>query len=242
MPQDIHITGGKTGFRGLQAILFDKDGTLFDFAASWSGWAEALLQDLSEGDLLQKQKLAQAIRFDLAAGRFLPSSPVIAGTLEETATLMRPLLPPARNAGLVPYLFETAARAEMVPPVPLMPLLQSLRAQGLQLGVATNDGEAPARAHLTRAGILEQFSHVLGYDSGYTPKPAPDMLLGFSERAGLDPRRIIMVGDSTHDLIAGRAAGMMTVGVLTGLAPASVLAPHADLVLPDIGHLPGILG
>jgi phosphoglycolate phosphatase len=51
-----------------------------------------------------------------------------------------------------------------------------------------------------------------------------------------------MVGDSTHDLIAGRAAGMGTVAVLTGMASTSDLAPFADLVLPDIGHLPAWLG
>ena len=59
---------------------------------------------------------------------------------------------------------------------------------------------------------------------------------------GLPPERIAMVGDSTHDLLAGRAAGMMTVGVLTGLATTTDLSPHADVVLPDIGHLPGWLG
>ncbi|EPX85444.1 HAD-superfamily hydrolase, subfamily IA, variant 1 family protein [Salipiger mucosus DSM 16094] len=51
-----------------------------------------------------------------------------------------------------------------------------------------------------------------------------------------------MVGDSTHDLIAGRAAGMQCVGVLTGPAAAEDLASQADVVLPDIGHLPGWLG
>ena len=51
-----------------------------------------------------------------------------------------------------------------------------------------------------------------------------------------------MVGDSRHDLIAGRAAGMATLGVLTGVAGAEDLAPLADLVRPDIGHLPQILG
>ena len=50
-----------------------------------------------------------------------------------------------------------------------------------------------------------------------------------------------MVGDSRHDLISGRAAGMATVAVLTGIAGAGELAPHADVVLPDIGHLPGWL-
>jgi phosphoglycolate phosphatase len=47
-----------------------------------------------------------------------------------------------------------------------------------------------------------------------------------------------MVGDSTHDLQAGRAAGMRCVGVLTGMAPRDVLAPHADVVLENIGALP----
>jgi phosphoglycolate phosphatase len=47
-----------------------------------------------------------------------------------------------------------------------------------------------------------------------------------------------MVGDSRHDLIAGRAAGMPVVAVLTGVAGADELAPVADAVLPDIGHLP----
>jgi phosphoglycolate phosphatase len=51
-----------------------------------------------------------------------------------------------------------------------------------------------------------------------------------------------MVGDSAHDLTAGRAAGMGTIAVLTGLAKASDLEPFADLVLPDIGYLPNWLG
>jgi len=46
-----------------------------------------------------------------------------------------------------------------------------------------------------------------------------------------------MVGDSLHDLHAGRAAGMQCVAVLTGVAEAAELGPAADIVLPDIGHL-----
>ena len=50
-----------------------------------------------------------------------------------------------------------------------------------------------------------------------------------------------MVGDSTHDLSAGRAAGMRTVGVLTGVAQAEVLEPFADVILPSIADLPAWL-
>jgi phosphoglycolate phosphatase len=50
-----------------------------------------------------------------------------------------------------------------------------------------------------------------------------------------------MVGDSLHDLDAARRAGMAAVGVLTGTAIHEVLEPLADIVLPDITHLPAWL-
>ena len=48
---------------------------------------------------------------------------------------------------------------------------------------------------------------------------------------------VAMIGDSVHDMEAARVAGMLRVAVLTGPATAEDLAPYADLVLPDIGHL-----
>ena len=63
------------------------------------------------------------------------------------------------------------------------------------------------------------------------------MCAAFARQLCLDPARVVMVGDSRHDLEAGRAAGMRAVAVLTGVAVAADLAPHADAVLPDIGHL-----
>jgi phosphoglycolate phosphatase len=228
-------------FSQITAILFDKDGTLFDFSASWSGWALGVIEGLSGGNAAQKARLAEALHFDLGVRQFHPSSPVIAGTLEESADLMMPHLPHLTFEALVAHLLQSSKQAEMIAPLPLSPLLEGLAQRGYLLGVATNDGAASAHAHLNRAGILGHFAHVLGYDSGYTPKPAPDMLLGFAALAGLAPERVVMVGDSTHDLIAGRAAGMATIGVLTGMAAAADLAPHADLVLPDIGHLPQVL-
>ena len=50
-----------------------------------------------------------------------------------------------------------------------------------------------------------------------------------------------MVGDSRHDLEAGRAAGMRTIAVLTGVAKRGDLAGHADVVLDDIGAIPAWL-
>ena len=102
----------------------------------------------------------------------------------------------------------------------------------------TNDSEEVARAHLGQAGVLRMFDFVAGADSGFGAKPAPGPLLAFADQLNLEPGRVVMVGDSPHDLHAGRAAGMATVGVLTGIAGADDLAGLADVILPDIGHLP----
>jgi phosphoglycolate phosphatase len=125
--------------------------------------------------------------------------------------------------------------------VPLRPVLGALRGRGLRLGVATNDSEGPARAHLAQAGVADLFDFVAGFDSGWGGKPAPGQLAAFAAHTGILPTRIAMVGDSRHDLMAGRAAGMRTVAVLTGIAEAPELSPLADAVLPDIGHLAGWL-
>ncbi|HBM62187.1 MAG TPA: phosphatase, partial [Citreicella sp.] len=151
-------------------------------------------------------------------------------------------LPGVDVAAIESYLAQGAAEAPLAEAVPLDPFLRGLAAQGLRLGVMTNDTEFSARAQLGRAGVLERFEFVAGFDSGFGAKPAPDPLLAFAAHVGLRPDQVLMVGDSRHDLIAGRAAGMATAGVLTGMAQAADLAPLADVVLPDIGHLPGWLG
>ncbi|MFP4275660.1 MAG: HAD family hydrolase [Paracoccaceae bacterium] len=219
-------------------ILFDKDGTLFGFHATWAAWARKVISELSGGDPALERALAAATRFDLEAGAFHPDSPVIAGTNRQAAELVAAVLPDAEVAAIETYLMYSAAEAPLAPAVPLAPLLDGLAARGLALGVMTNDTEFGARAHLRAAAVEDRFAFIAGFDSGHGAKPAPDPLLAFAHAAGLAPARVVMVGDSTHDLVAGRAAGMQCVAVLTGMAEAAELAPHADAVLPDIGHLP----
>ncbi|MDU9003390.1 HAD family hydrolase [Sedimentitalea todarodis] len=226
----------------ISAILFDKDGTLFQFGATWEAWASAFLLRATEGDNVRAIHLGKAIGFDLPAGRFRPDSVVIAGTPAEVADALVPHLPHMARNAVIDMLNEEAEMAPQAEAVPLLPYLQALRAQGMRLGVATNDAESPARAHLNAAGVAECFDFVAGFDSGHGAKPAPGQLLAFSRAVNVPPAHVVMVGDSTHDLRAGRSAGMTTVGVLTGMARADELDPFADVVLPDIGHLPRWLG
>ena len=224
----------------IQGLIFDKDGTLFDFRRSWGAWVQRLLADIAETES-HKAILAQAIGFDPVTGDFAPDSPVIGCTAPEIAEDLLPYLPGTEADALVARMNALAASAAMAEAVPLLPLFTTLRARGLKIGLATNDTEAPARAHLKGHGLLASFDFISGYDSGYGGKPAPGQLFAFARQTGIEPGRIAMIGDSLHDMAAGRAAGMVCVAVLTGIAQEAELSPHADVVLRDIGALPGWL-
>lgn len=225
----------------VQAILFDKDGTLFDFATTWEAWAASFLLRAADGDRDRATHIGRDIGFDLSTRTFARDSVVIAGTPGEVAEALLPHFPGRDLDSFLDMLNDEAAVAPQAEAVPLGPFLDDLRARDLVLGVMTNDSEIAALAHLRQAGIVHQFAFIAGFDSGHGAKPAPDPLLAFCAAVDVAPAQAIMVGDSTHDLIAGRHAGMGTVGVLTGLADADTLAPFADVVLPDIGHLSGWL-
>jgi phosphoglycolate phosphatase len=221
----------------ISGVIFDKDGTLFDFRSSWGQWCVSLLGAMAH-DTPHLVRLAQVIGFDPNTNVFAPDSPVIAGTPGEIAESLAPHLPQMDVAALEAQINALAAKAEMTPAVALRPLLQGLRDRGLRLGLATNDTEVPARAHMAQHGITDFFDAIMGCDSGHGAKPAPGMLLAFARHVGLDPAACAMVGDSRHDLMAGRAAGMRTVAVLTGIAERQDLADLADVVLADISGLP----
>ena len=221
----------------IDGLLFDKDGTLFDFRVSWGRWAGDFLIRIAR-DAGHAARLGRAIGFDPATASFAPDSPVIAATAADIAAALAPELPGVTVAELTDRIDASAAQAPMSEAVPLRPLLTGLRGRGLRLGVATNDSEVPARQHLANHGITDCFDFIAGYDSGHGAKPGPGMCIAFTRVTGLSPDRVAMVGDSRHDLEAGRAAGMRTVAVLTGVARREDLAPHADVVLADIGAIP----
>lgn len=225
----------------IRGIVFDKDGTLFDFHRTWAAFNATLIADLAGGDAARASALADALGFDLEEPRFLPDSPMIAGTMEVVIDAVARVMPELDAPFVVRRVREGSHDIVPVEAVPLVPLLDALVAAGLTLGLATNDAEAPARSHLRTVGVLDRFAFVAGYDSGHGAKPGPGMLDAFCRATGLPAAACAMIGDSTHDLASGRAAGMVTVGVLTGLAGEAELAPLADVVLADIGALPGWL-
>lgn len=226
----------------IKGLLFDKDGTLFDFQATWGVWCAGFIKDVSKEDKTVAKALAKAMDYDMENEVFFPSSVMITNSMDGIMDAVHSALPHWDRAALTDYVIETGSKAPQTPVTELAPLLDKFRARGLKVGLATNDNEVAGRAHLSSVKILEYFDFVSGCDSGYGAKPDPGMLLGFADAVGLKPSEIAMVGDSTHDLKAGRAAGMVNIAVLTGPAVAKDLAPYADVVLQDISEIPEWLG
>lgn len=224
----------------LRGILFDKDGTLFDFSMTWEVWAASFLRRIGQNEE-HAAALGDAVGFDLSSRKFAADSIVIAGTPAEVADALTDHLPDRSTAEILFLINDEAEKAPQAEVVPLIPFVNDLKRKGYRVGVVTNDAEQPARAHLAAAGVVALFDFVAGFDSGFGAKPDAGQLLAFAHKFGIKPEEILMVGDSTHDLVAAHRAGMPAVGVLTGLARAETLRPFAEDILPDIGHLPAWL-
>lgn len=229
----------------IKGILFDKDGTLVDFHATWFAVADKLAMEAAEGDRDKAEALLTQAGLDLASGNFKPDSVFAAGTNLDVVELWFPQLSSeARKERLAHFNRITVAEgAAMAVPLPGMAeTLATLHAGEYRLGVATNDSTAGAEKTLTALGIAQLFEAAYGYDAVANPKPAPDTILAFCDLTGLTPSQIAMVGDNRHDLDMARAGGCgLAIGVLSGTGTRQSLAPLADVVLESIAELPAFL-
>jgi phosphoglycolate phosphatase len=94
--------------------------------------------------------------------------------------------------------------------------LQALAARGLALACLTNKPTAFARPLLDKKGLGGYFTQVFGGDAFERKKPDPLPLLKTCEALGVEPSRTLMIGDSSNDARAARAAGCPVVLVSYG--------------------------
>jgi 2-phosphoglycolate phosphatase len=116
---------------------------------------------------------------------------------------------------------------------------EALAALGGRKSTATTKGTPTTRAVLTQFGIIQYFDHVQGTD-GIPYKPAPDVLLAAMAALGARPEECLMVGDSTADMAAGRAAGVKTCAVRYGYGNQQEMARlEPDYWVDDLRALAG---
>lgn len=232
-------------------IVFDKDGTLFDFGATWKPRFLAAI-DLLGRRFPNRAEICAALHrtlgYDVDAKAFDELGPFATATSEAViyaATtvlfqLSAPRQPWADCERLVRQNFAPALAVfeDPVPTTDLAGLFVSLREIGTMIAVITNDDSGPTGEALGKFGLAGLVDFVATGDGPYRPKPAEEMLLAGAEGLGVPLENTAVVGDSLIDLDMARAAGAgLRVGVLTGIGSLETLLPSADLVLSSVADI-----
>ncbi|HET7631450.1 MAG TPA: HAD-IA family hydrolase [Gemmatimonadaceae bacterium] len=120
--------------------------------------------------------------------------------------------------------------------------LTALRAAGCPIGIVTSKSVQTASQGLQRVGLLEFADTIIGEDSTQRHKPDPEPVQLGLHRLQATAAHAMFVGDSIHDMAAGRAAGVTTVAALWGPFTRAELAPaQPTYYLERLADLPPLV-
>jgi phosphoglycolate phosphatase len=197
-------------------VVFDWDGTLIDSTATI---ARAIQQ--SAADL------------GLRVPDFAAASHVIGLGLRDALARAVPDLPPERAAEFAArYRYHYLANEESLELFDGIRDLLAWLAARKTLAIATGKTDAGLARALDATALRAHFRVTRCADQTH-PKPHPAMLFEIAEELGAAPERILMIGDTTHDLQMARAANAQAVGVTYGAHPRAQLAALEPLALVD---------
>ncbi len=212
-------------------IVFDLDGTLIDTAPD-------LIDTLN---FTLTQHGLPTVPYDDAR-------PLIGGGAR--GMIERALVLEGRNAsvaGVDPlYTHFVAHYAEHIAdrsrPFPeLEPVLDRLAAAGHRLAVCTNKLEWLSKRLLDTLQLSERFATICGQDTFGIQKPDPQIFHATVVRAGGEPGRAIMVGDSITDIRTARAAKVPVVAVDFGYTDVPITTFRPDRVISSFAQLPAAI-
>lgn len=101
-----------------------------------------------------------------------------------------------------------------------------LSERGARMGIVTSKLRTGALRGLELCGYDGLFEVVIGADDVTRHKPDPEPVLKALDALAVDPDTAVFIGDSPHDMAAGRAAGVMTAAVLWGPFGRAALEPY----------------
>ncbi len=132
--------------------------------------------------------------------------------------------------------FELEGAARARPNAGAGETVRGLRRRGLKVGVITRNGRPAIDRALANFDDLDaaDFDVIVTRDDPYPPKPAPEGVLGAAAAMGVDPARVLVVGDFILDALAGRAAGAVTAFLANRESPGAPLPADAADVEADL--------
>lgn len=214
--------------RGVRNCVFDLDGTLID---SKVDIASAILVVLRHYGIhhVKADQIYPHIGTPLVKilAHFIP------GRVEE-------VFPEALQLYLGYYRPRLFENSTLYPGA--VEVLQALRGHGINCAVATSKSTATAKIVADHFKLTPLMVSVRGTDN-QKYKPDPDILITLMRDEGWKESETIMVGDTSHDIEAGKNAGILTCGVTHGASGAEILRPlKPDVLVDSLFDLPPALG
>lgn len=212
----------------MRTVVFDLDGTLADTSGDLLAAANACFRQMGAGDVLERGRDDGVA---LCGGRaMLTLGFERLGQVPDPALLDRyyPVLLDA---------YETQIDTHTVFYPGALEAVAMLADTGYKVAICTNKPEYLARHLLSRMKVLDRFGALIGADTLPTRKPDPEPLREAARRAGGNPARCLLVGDTITDHTTARAAGVPSVLVtfgpngadMAGLKPDALLHHYDDL-------------
>lgn len=218
----------------LDTVVFDLDGTLVDTAPDLTG---ALNRVLAEEGLAAVDRDQTRRMVGHGARSLIEAALKAAGAPPDQGRV-------SRLVGRYLAHYQAHIADESRPFDGVRETLEALRDGGVRLGVCTNKAFGLSEHLLDALDLRRYFASVVGGDTLLVRKPDPEHVIETVRRAGGDPRRAIMVGDSGPDFHAARGAGIPVILVSFGYGEvpaatfdADALVDHYDEMLPALRRL-----
>lgn len=209
--------------------VFDLDGTLADTAHDLVATLNVILGQ--EG--VPPLPVAEAGDMISAGGRGLLQRGFEAARREPTPELIEEMY----RRFLAYYGDNLCVATKLYPGA--IAALDRLAAEGYRLAICTNKMQAHSLKLLDALGVADRFAAICGRDTFPWFKPDARHLILTIERAGGDPRRAVMVGDSYSDVAAAKAAGVPVVAVSFGYPDRPIREHGPDVVIDHFDELFG---
>ncbi len=235
----------------IKGIVFDKDGTLIDYAACWLERTEAATKKLlaSYGaeqaypNIMKRMGVTEDgnvdIRGALCHSTYYSISLYYA---EEMAKFGIYPDPDAFYGELVTAFNEYKHLSRSVPAAEgIDELFSKLKEMDIRLALVTTDNKEGAKRTLAPLGIFDSFDTVLCSDGIHPSKPDPYYMNLFLSEYHLAPDEVLMVGDTESDMLFGRNAGTYTLAVGKTEQNRAYLSPLADFTAESVLAIPDII-
>ena len=214
----------------MRSVIFDLDGTLADTSGDLLAAANARFRALGLGDLLTSADAGTAVKGGRAMLR-LGFSRVSGFGEDDVETQFAPFIEDyAAALNTHTYLYPGAMEA-----------VAALKSSGYAVGICTNKPIRQAEDLMALLGVRDEFASLLGADSLPVRKPDPEHLRETVRRAGGDPARCILIGDTQTDRDTARNAGVPCALVTFGPGEDDVAALEPEALLHRYEDLPGIV-